>query len=163
MYPRLIKTIHKYVVEEKLAYLKDEQTEKVYVLNDTILLVLSPEWECMLKVKESNHLENGREVSLESVRKIATQPYQKKDLIKIAETIDLQCYLIKHFNYRLNTRKENSVNATLVDVLVKELFKDSLLEVSCLEGREGIIQIRKYCVEDGIKVILALKEEETFG
>jgi len=164
MYPKLIKAIHKYVTEEKIAYLKDEENEKIYLLNSYFLLVMPLQWDTVLKVKESNRLEGGREYNLEDVHRVANQFYVKKDIIKIAETIDLQCYLIKRFNHRLFLQKENKVVANLVDILVKEMFKYTPLEVSYLERQKGIIQIRKAYVENenhiehGSKVILALKE-----
>ena len=161
-YSKLIKAIHKYVIEKKIAYLKDEENEKIYLFNPYFLLVLPLQWEIILGIKEDNCFVDGEEYNLEIVRKIANQPYVKKDIIKITETIDLQCYLIKYFNYRLNTKKENKIVANLIDILIQEIFKNIPLEISYLEKR--IIQIRRAYVENenhieyGIRVILALKE-----
>jgi len=161
-YPKLIKAIHKYVIERKIAYLKDEENKKIYLFNPYFLLVMPLQWEIILGIKEDNRFVDGEEYNLETVCKIANQPYVKKDIIKITETIDLQCYLVKYFNYRLNTKKENKIVANLVDILVQEIFKNIPLEISYIE--KGIIQIHRAYVENenhiehGIKIILALKE-----
>lgn len=152
MYSKLHKTIQKFVLEENLIYLRGE--EKLYFTEGHILIVLPIEHSTLLKIEKNSHLSNGKEFSIDDIQYLLGLQFKPCYKIKVNNLLDFNSFLVKYLNYRLPTKKELKVFATLFEILMKELFFDKLIEISILSNQKGIIRLRKN--QNGTEVYLAL-------